>query len=144
LDRVFLDANVLYSAAYLERSGLAQLWVLKDTTPLSSAYTIEEARRNLVMDRAEAIPRFKQLVAAVSIYDALQGFKLPDNIRLNPKDQPILLSTIHGKADYLLTGDARPFEHLYGQRIEGGLWCFGRRNISSTRKAHATTRTAIR
>jgi hypothetical protein len=31
------------------------------------------------------------------------------------------LSAIHGKADYLLTGDAYHFEHLYGKRIRGVL-----------------------
>ena len=42
-------------------------------------------------------------------------------MRLDPKDQPILLAAIHGRADYLLTGDAKDFEHLYGKRIEGVL-----------------------
>jgi hypothetical protein len=28
---------------------------------------------------------------------------------------------IHGKADFLLTGDVRHFDHLYGKRIEGVL-----------------------
>jgi predicted nucleic acid-binding protein len=46
---------------------------------------------------------------------------LPETIRLDPKDQPILLAAIHEKADYLLTGDARHFVHLYGKRIEGVL-----------------------
>ena len=121
MDRVFLDANVLYSAAYTERSGLARLWTLKDIELLSSAYAIEEARRNLAMDRAEAIPRFKQLVAAISTADAPQGLTLPGNIRLDPKDLPILLSAINGKADYLITGDIPHFAHLYGKRIEGVL-----------------------
>jgi predicted nucleic acid-binding protein len=40
-------------------------------------------------------------------------------IRLDSKDQPILLAAIHGKADYLLTGDAKHFQHLFGKRIEG-------------------------
>jgi hypothetical protein len=51
--------------------------------------------------------------------DAPQGRKLTENIRLDPKDRPILLAAIHGKAEYLLTGDARHFGHLYGKRIEG-------------------------
>jgi predicted nucleic acid-binding protein len=29
------------------------------------------------------------------------------------------VAAIHGKADYLLTGDARHFGYLYGKRIEG-------------------------
>lgn len=121
MERVFLDANVLYSAAYLERSGLARLWSLDDVELLSSAYAIEEARRNLALDRPEALPRLKSFTAAVPTVDSPQALKLPDKILLDPKDQPILLAAIHAKADYLLTGDARHFDHLYGKRIEGVL-----------------------
>jgi predicted nucleic acid-binding protein len=121
MDRVFLDANVLYSAAYLERSGLARLWTLDDVELLSSAYAIEEARRNLTKDRPETLARLKLLAAAISTVDAPQGLKLPDKILLDSKDQPILLAAIHAKAGYLLTGDARHFSHLYGKRIEGVL-----------------------
>jgi predicted nucleic acid-binding protein len=119
LDRIFLDANVLYSAAYLERSGLGRLWHLRDVELLSSAYAIEEARRNLTIDRPEALSRLCRLTAIVSTFEAPPNLKLPEKVRLNPKDQPILLAAIHAKADYLLTGDARHFEHLFGERIEG-------------------------
>jgi uncharacterized protein len=121
LDRIFLDANVLFSAAYMELSGLARLWTLDDVELLSSAYAIEEARRNLAVVRREALPRLERLAASVSTVDAPQTLKLPGNIRLESKDQPILLAAIHGKAEYLLTGDARHFEHLYGKRIKGVL-----------------------
>jgi len=121
LDRIFLDANVLFSATYLELSGLARLWTFGDVELLSSAYAVEETRRNLAIDRTEAFPRFERLTAAVSLVDAPQSLKLPVNIRLDQKDQPILLAAIHGKADYLLTGDARHFAHLYGKRIKGVL-----------------------
>jgi predicted nucleic acid-binding protein len=118
LARVFLDANVLFSAAYLEHSGLARLWTLHDVELVTSAYAIEEARRNLAIDRLEALSRLTQFTKAIVTVDAPQGLKLPNSVRLEPKDQPILLAAIHGHADYLLTGDARHFEHLYGKRIE--------------------------
>ena len=121
MDRVFLDANVLYSAAYVELAGLARLWSLEDAQLLSSAYAIEEARRNLARDRPEAATRLTRLLESVSIVDAPQGLKLPETIRLDSKDQPILLAAIHSKADYLLTGDAKHFQHLFGKRIEGVL-----------------------
>jgi predicted nucleic acid-binding protein len=73
------------------------------------------------MDRPEGVPRLKQLLESVSTVAAPQGLKLAENIRLDPKDQPILLAAIHGKAEYLLTGDGRHFGHLYGKRIEGVL-----------------------
>jgi hypothetical protein len=58
---------------------------------------------------------------ALATADAPQALKLPKNGRLDSKDQPILLAAIHGKADYLLTGDAKHFDHLYEKRIEGVL-----------------------
>ena len=116
MDRVFLDANVLYSAAYLEQSGL-RLWTLDDVDLLTSAYALEEARRNLAMDRPEAVTRLERLCKAITTVNAPQGLKLPVNVQLEDKDQPILLAAIHGRADYLLTGDVRHFAHLYGKRI---------------------------
>jgi predicted nucleic acid-binding protein len=114
---VFLDANVLYSAAYTELSGLARLWTLDDAHLMSSAYAIEEARRNLALDRPAALRRLNRLVDSVSVVDAPRGLELPEHTRLDPKDRPILLAAIHGNADYLLTGDARHFGNLFGKRI---------------------------
>ena len=119
MDRVFLDANVLYSAAYLESTGLTRLWLLEGIQLLSSSYAIEEARRNLSVDRLEAMTRLVRLLESVSTVEATLDLELPHNIRLNRKDQPILMAAIRGKADYLLTGDVRHFGHLFGKRIEG-------------------------
>lgn len=67
------------------------------------------------MDRPEA--RLERLCKAIITVNAPLGLKLPANVQLDDKDQPILLAVIHGRADYLLTGDARHFEHLCGKRI---------------------------
>jgi uncharacterized protein len=99
LDRIFLDANVLYSAAYLERSELSRLWSLNDVALISSAYAIEEARRNLAIDRPGALKRLTRHMEALATADAPQALKLPKNVRLDSKDQPILLAAIHGRAD---------------------------------------------
>lgn len=121
MDRVFLDANVWYSAAYLKNSGLATLATLANAQLLTSAYAIEEARRNLAHDRPEALSRLKQLVAVAEIVNAPHDDRLPPNIHLASKDEPILLAPIYGHADYLLTGDRRHFAQLYGKRVEGVL-----------------------
>lgn len=117
MDRVFLDANILYSAAYLEQSGLTRLWTLDDVDLLTSAYGLEEAWRNLAIDRPEAVTRLERLCEAITTVNAPQGLKLPANVQLDDKDQPILLAPIHGRADYLLTGNAWHFAHLYGKCI---------------------------
>jgi len=119
LDRIFLDANVLFSAAYLEHSGLVRLWQLEDAELLSSAYAVEEARRNLALDRPPAVIRLERLTPRLTLVNPPGDLKLPAGVRLDSKDRPILPAAIHGKADFLLTGDARRFAHLYGKRIEG-------------------------
>jgi predicted nucleic acid-binding protein len=98
-----------------------ELWSLNDVQLVSSAYAIDEARRNLAIDRPEAVPRLNRLLRPVSTVDTPQGVKLAKNIRLDPNDRPILLAAIHGKAGHLLTGDGRHFGHLYEKRIEGVL-----------------------
>ena len=86
-----MDANVLYSAAYLERSGLSRLWALNDVALISSAYAMEEARRNLAIDQPGALKRLTRLMEALATADAPQALKLPKNVRLDFKDRPILL-----------------------------------------------------
>ena len=47
MDRLFLDANVLFSAAYRPGAGLLQLWKLDNAVLCSSRYALAEARINL-------------------------------------------------------------------------------------------------
>ena len=47
MDRVFLDANILLSAALRPKAGLHRLWKLPNVTLITSDHAIEEARRNL-------------------------------------------------------------------------------------------------
>ena len=118
MDRIFLDANILFSAAYLENSGLGRLWQLDDVELLTSSYALEEASRNLALERPSALNRLERLTHGLTMVDSPQTVSLPASIRLDSKDRPILLAAIHAQADYLLTGDARHFGHLYGKRIE--------------------------
>jgi hypothetical protein len=89
LDRIFLDTKVLFSAAWLENSGLGRLWRLEDVKLLSSAYAVEEARRNLTLDRLPALTRLERLTAAPTIINPPQDLKLPATVRLDSKDRPI-------------------------------------------------------
>jgi hypothetical protein len=44
MDRVFLDANILFAAAWRPKSALRRLFDLDDAELLSSSYAVEEAR----------------------------------------------------------------------------------------------------
>lgn len=116
MDRLFLDANVLFSAAYRPGAGLLQLWKLNHAVLCSSRYALEEARINLEKEDQRA--RLTRLSEAVHFFDAVQS-KLPRGISLPEKDIPIMLSAIAARATHLLTGDVRHFGSYFGKKIEG-------------------------
>jgi len=110
--RVFLDANVLFSAAYHPNARLRRLWALPAPPHLlSSPYAVAEARRNL---ESSARGRLDQLVAALEIVpDTLHG-ELPGGVTLPEKDRPILLTALAAGATHLLTGDWTHFGPYFG------------------------------
>ena len=115
--RAFLDANVLFSAAYHEGSRLRRLWSLEAVELLTSGYALEEARRNLSeKSRLEAL---EELAAGVRVLPEALHFPLPVEVELPAKDRPILLAAMSGEATHLLTGDVTHFRPLYGRRIGG-------------------------
>lgn len=115
MERLFLDANVLFSAAYRHGAGLVALWKLKDVVLCSSRHALEEARINL--EESEQWQRLDELAESLQFFDAVDR-SLPRGIVLAEKDIPILLAAIEAKADYLLTGDFRHFGSYFGKRIE--------------------------
>lgn len=119
MDRVFLDANVLFSAAYRPGSGLARLWALKGIELLTSAYAAEEARRNLSEGSQRA--RLERFLAKVGIVAKPTTGALPLGIELPVKDRPILIHAIAAGASHLLTGDKQHFGRYFGRRLGGVL-----------------------
>lgn len=111
--RLFLDANVLFTAAHnptgkaafvieLGQAGLLQL--------ATSAYALEEARRNLARKYPECLAEFEtQLTEIHILVDSDHGI-CPDG--LVEKDCPIYRAAHTCMADVLLTGDVRDFGFL--------------------------------
>jgi predicted nucleic acid-binding protein len=116
MDRLFLDANVLFSAAYRPDAGLLTLWKLKRATLCSSRYAVEEARFNL--DDEDQRARLTTLMQLLHLFEAVSR-ELPGGISLPEKDIPILLAAIEARATHLLTGDLRHFGPHFGHRIAG-------------------------
>ena len=115
--RVFLDANVLFSAAWLEESGLARLWRVPDATLITSRYALAEAERNL--ETGGQRPPLTAFAKNLRLVDVVAGGQLPDGVKLVEKDVPILLAAIEAGATHLLTGDRRHFADLYGKSVKG-------------------------
>ena len=114
MDRLFLDANVLFSAAYRENCGLTEIWGLKGARLLSSGYAIEEARRNLTV--AGQRERLTHLVEALEIVHSLAA-RLQST--LPEKDQPILAAAVAVRATHLITGDVKHFGEFFGKTLAG-------------------------
>jgi predicted nucleic acid-binding protein len=117
MDRLFLDANILFSAAYRPQAGLLRLWKLKDVTLCSSRHALEEARINLA-ERAQK-NRLEKLARKIEWFDATGD--LPPGVNLPAKDAPILLAAIEARATHLLTGDLRHFGPYFGKKLAGVL-----------------------
>ncbi len=121
MDRVFLDANILFSAAYKPTSRLRLLWTLPHLTLLSSSYAVAEAQVNLARTKPDAVKEVDDLLQQVLIIKVPESSTLPPEIVLVEKDRPILIAAISVKASHLLTGDRQHFGHLFGISIEGVL-----------------------
>jgi uncharacterized protein len=116
MDRLFLDANVLFSAAYRANEGLLQFWKLKNVTLCSSRYALEEARTNLTQNVQRR--RLEKLATAIEFFDAIPRL-LAREVTLPDKDVPIFLAAIASRATYLVTGDVHHFGQYFGKTIEG-------------------------
>jgi len=128
LDVPFLDANVLFSAAYREGSGLCRLWELPDVQWITSEYAYQEAWRNLSEEEKESeakLARLRELMRAVMIrgpappewegkWDVMFGAE----IELPEKDRPILMAAVAARATHLLTGDKTHFGPYFGRTVE--------------------------
>jgi predicted nucleic acid-binding protein len=122
VDRVFLDANVLYSAGYKDTSALRELWELTEVELLTSLYAMEEARRNLAIDKPGQIESLDRLLGTMTVVaDPAEGLTLPAGIDLVEKDRPILLAAIAARATHLVTGDKDHFGRYFGQTVVGVL-----------------------
>jgi predicted nucleic acid-binding protein len=119
VDVLFLDANVLFSAAYLPETRLREFWTLPGVELVTSGYAWEEAHRNL--RTLEQQQRLAALGPGVRIVNEHGTWILPADVILPEKDRPILAAAILSGATHLVTGDASHFGVWYGKRIGGVL-----------------------
>ena len=118
MHRLFLDANVLFSAAYHPNAGLLHLWKLSNVVLCTSRCALEEARINLEQEEQRA--RLIRLSAKLQLFAAPER-QLPRGIALPEKDVAIVLAVLEASATHLLTGDVRHFGPYFGKKIEGVL-----------------------
>jgi uncharacterized protein len=124
--RLFLDANVLFTAAHNPEGRSAAIFQLAQAGAcrlVTSPHALEEARRNLRLKFPSAAPAFERLVVLASVEPEAppKDVAWAEEQGLPLKDAPILAAAAQARCDVLVTGDRTDFGHLYGRRLRGTL-----------------------
>jgi uncharacterized protein len=115
--RIFLDANILFSAALPKSQMRVFLETISSQADfLTNAYAVEEARRNLELKFPGSLKNLEQLVKKCEMISQMAADL---EIELPLKDKPILGGAIAGHATHLLTGDKRDFGKYWGKTVQG-------------------------
>lgn len=124
--RVFLDANVLFSAAYRDTGSVRAFFALAEAGAcalVASAYAVEEARRNVALKHPQRLRDLEELLARVETCPEPSAATLAWALRtgLRDKDAPILAAAVDAHCHILATGDRTDFASLFGRRVRGTL-----------------------
>lgn len=123
--RIFLDANVLFSASRAAgpMRQLLDALTRRGHVLVAENYVCTEARRNLAAKAgAQALADLEAILAQVETEGARQAI-LPSQAQaaqwLPDKDRPVLLAAMALRCDALVTGDKTHFGVGYGQSFGG-------------------------
>lgn len=122
--RVFLDANILFSAAHRTENSVRVLFRLAEAGAcelIASAFAVDEARRNVARKYPANAADLEQLIARLAICQepAAEDLRWARSTGLPDKDAPILAAAALARADLLVTGDRADFGALYEKKFRG-------------------------
>jgi hypothetical protein len=120
--RVFLDANVLFSAAKSDGAvrQLLRLLLERGHECWADAYVVAEARRNLAAKGPGAVEVLDALLPHLHLAAATQDTAATTLVAWLPeKDRPVLAAAIRLRCDALVTGDRTHFGAGYGRDFGG-------------------------
>jgi predicted nucleic acid-binding protein len=109
-EKVFLDANVLFTAAHNPEGKAA--FVIETSRHgrwdvVTSDLAVQEAVRNLENKYPQCLIAFEKMVRVIKIIPSGDGSRCV--LELPQKDRPIFEAALHCGATHLLTGDLRDF-----------------------------------
>ena len=117
--RIFLDANVLFSAA--QTDGAVRRLITRlhesDHQLVTDAHVWEEARRNLLVRYPAALPALDALIPTIRIFPLRGGDEGAGSLPIDDKDKPVLAAAITLHCHALITGDRTHFGHLFGTAV---------------------------
>lgn len=120
--RIFLDANILFSAAKSSGAISAFLAGLKDAghTLVADGYVIAEASRNIEAKFPTALPFLKTFLKSIETSTTTSGSLAPEILPdLSEKDRPVVAAALRYRCEILLTGDKTHFGMFYEKTIDG-------------------------
>ncbi|MBI2768048.1 MAG: PIN domain-containing protein [Burkholderiales bacterium] len=120
--RIFLDANILFSAARADGAmrRLLQLLQSGGHVLVADDYVVNEARRNLeVKETPQALAYLQALLGVVEVAALQPRGDSAVASWLPAKDQPVLFSAVALRCDVLVTGDRTHFGVGYGKSWGG-------------------------
>lgn len=120
--RVFLDANVLFSAARSEGTVRRLLEDLRGEGHVlcADAYVAEEARRNLAAKAPSGLGALTGLLDRLELMPLLADpADMADLSDLPEKDRPVVAAAVCMRCEALVTGDRAHFGRFYGQKLAG-------------------------
>jgi len=114
--RIFLDANILFSAS---ADGSATRLLLDAALKyadecITCPHAFEEARRNIETKHPQQSSGLKRISQSISVSNA---FYMDLSIDLPQQDVPILAGAIGSQCTHLWTSDKKHFGPLYGKSI---------------------------
>ena len=120
--RIFLDANILFSAAKSDGAikRLLTLLVEAGHECAVDTYVIEEAARNLAAKAPVRVAVLDELLSQFHI----AGFQRSEQnfdpgVSLPEKDLPVFAAAVRSASSVLLTGDRTHFGSLFGRTFHG-------------------------
>ena len=122
--RLFLDANVLFTAAHNPAGRAAALFALARhgvCVLLTSPHAAEEATRNLRLKYPDVVGVLDDLLQIASVISEAAGEDVAWALEqgLPADDAPILAASARAHADLLVTGDRTHFGAMYGRKFRG-------------------------
>jgi hypothetical protein len=120
--RIFLDANILFSAAKSDGAVRRFLVLLIDAGHVccADAYVAEEARRNLAIKAPKSTSVLDAFLSRMHVAAARPDSETVEAaLVIAEKDRPVLAAAIRLGCEALVTGDRTHFGAFYGKRLGG-------------------------
>ena len=119
--RIFLDANILFSAVKSDGAVHAFVAMLLDVGHECwvDGYVVDEARRNIMAKALGRLPHLDMLVSRVRMSAVAPAAARAEVHGLPEKDRLVLAAAIALGCDALVTGDLAHFGKFYGRLLAG-------------------------